>query len=332
MTNKCVQGTYFDESAIILQTSKYEAVVLPNVGANLIAFRDTELKYHFLREPKSNEMDKFRAFPVVYGIPVLFPPNRFEDGKIPWNGEVYQFPINEPDKGNHLHGFACNTPWEVVSFDADSTASRVTLALKVTKEHPIHTYFPHSFTIKLSYHLSDEGLQQHVMIKNDGEKRMPCMIGFHTAINAPFAANSSMDQYKFKLTIGERWQLNERSLPTGAYQPLTSEEQKMKTGDLSPYFAPMDNHYTAQPQDGRNRMELTDENNHIKLVYDVGTAFKHWMVWNSGNRKGFFCPEPQTILVNAPNTSLPAEQIGLAGLEKGELWEASSRLYCIDLT
>lgn len=158
---------------------------------------------------------------------------------------------------------------------------------------------------------------------------MPCLLAFHTSINAPFAANSTAGDYTFKMTIGNRWALNERMLPTGEFQPLTADEQLMKQGGLSPFFEPMDNHYTSEPQNGRNRMELTDNRNEVTLVYDVGTSYKQWMIWNNNATEGFFCPEPQVSLVNAPMSKLPADEIGLFSLEPGEIWEETSRLYTV---
>jgi aldose 1-epimerase len=116
-------------------------------------------------------------------------------------------------------------------------------------------------------------------------------------------------------------------LPTGSFQPLTAEEEQMKGEGVYPFFASMDNHYTAVPQNGRNRMELTDTKLGKTLVYDVGTSYKQWMIWNNGATEGFFCPEPQINLVNAPKSNLPAEEIGLFSLLPGEIWEERARLY-----
>ncbi|MDF2963250.1 MAG: aldose epimerase [Paenibacillus sp.] len=329
--NKSYEGLFHQEQAIWLKAGQYEAAVLPAVGANLIAFRDTKNEYQFLREPSADEMADFKERPFVHGIPVLFPPNRYEDGKFPWDGKCYQFPVNEAATGNHLHGFVHNIPWTVEHHGADETESRVTLTLTVREGHSVYQYIPHPFTIKLKYTLSESGLLQHVMVRNDGKDKMPCLLAFHTTVNAPFAPNSTAADCHFKLTTGNRWELNERMLPTGKFQPLTAEEEKMKIGGLSPFFEPMDNHYTAVPQNGRNRMELTDSRNQVTLVYDVGTAYKQWMIWNNNATEGFFCPEPQVNLVNAPSVpgSLPADEIGLIGLEPGEIWEETSRLYCI---
>ncbi|MFE5322980.1 aldose 1-epimerase [Paenibacillus sp. NPDC056579] len=328
--SKAYEGLYQGEKAVWLSYGRYEAAVLPEIGGNLIAFRDKEKGYRFLHEPAEEEMESFKEKPIIHGIPVLFPPNRYEDGKFPWNGTCYQLPVNEPSTGNHLHGFLHNIPWTVEQYAADEYASRITLVQQVREGHPVYRYLPHEFTIKLSYVLSDLGLQQHIVVRNDGTDAMPCLLAFHTSINAPFAPGSTAADYKFTMTTGKRWELNDRMLPTGQFQPLKPEEELMKSTGISPFFEPMDNHYTSEPQNGRNRMELTDTRLQVTLVYDVGTAFKHWMIWNNNATEGFFCPEPQINLVNAPSVSLPAEQIGLLSLAPGEIWEETGRLYCIE--
>lgn len=329
---KAYEGTFHGEKAVWLQAGPYEAAVLPEIGANLIAFRDTKRNFKLLREPGENEMDVFKARPFVHGIPVLFPPNRFDAGKFQWEGTTLQFPINEEDRGNHLHGFVHSAAWRVDHFSADELESRVTLSLTVDASHPIYEFLPFEFTLKLQYTLSEEGLHQRVSVRNNGAKRMPCLLAFHTTVNAPFVPGSAGGDVRFKLTIGDRWAMGDdgRMLPTGQFQPLSEGEKKMAAGTQSPFFESMDNHYTARTQNGRNYMELTDTRAGVKLVYDVGVGYKQWMIWNNGAEVGFFCPEPQVNLVNAPNISgLPAEEIGLIGLEQGELWEETSRLYLI---
>lgn len=85
---RAYETVFHGEPAIGLQAGKYEAVMLPGVGGNLIAFRDNESGYRFLREPAESEMESFKSNPGVHGIPVLFPPNRYEDGRFPWKGKV----------------------------------------------------------------------------------------------------------------------------------------------------------------------------------------------------------------------------------------------------
>ncbi|UVI28525.1 aldose 1-epimerase [Paenibacillus spongiae] len=321
------EGTYQGEKAIWLTAGSYEAAILPEIGGNLIAFRDVENGYRFLHEPTEEEMPSFKARPIIHGIPVLFPPNRYEDGKFPWKGKTYQFPVNEPDRGNHLHGFVSDTPWKVEEFGHTNTGSYVTVSLTVNEEHAVYAYLPHLFTLRLTYTLSADGLSQRVFVRNNGQDEMPCLLAFHTSVNAPFAPNGSAKDYRVKLTIGQRWEMSERMLPTGKHQPLKAEEELLRGEGVYPFFEEMDNHYTAVTQNGRNRMELTDTELGITLVYDVGTSYKQWMIWNNFATEGFFCPEPQINLVNAPNTAQPAEEAGLFSLAPGEIWEETARFY-----
>src|SRR5690606_33533605 len=137
------EGIYQGERAVWLKAGTYEAALLPGVGGNLIAFRDTETGYRFLREPAESEMDAFRANASIHGIPVLCPPNRCQDGKLPWRGKVYQSPVNEAKTGNHLHGYAHQSEWTLVQFGATEHESYAEVALTVDESHLIYKYLPH---------------------------------------------------------------------------------------------------------------------------------------------------------------------------------------------
>lgn len=53
---------------------------------------------------------------------------------------------------------------------------------------------------------------------------------------------------------------------------------------------------------------------------------------SSGTNKGFngyFCPEPMTAMIDAPNLSMPAEMTGYREIKPQEAFEANSEiLYC----
>ncbi|MCQ4085255.1 aldose 1-epimerase [Saccharibacillus sp. JS10] len=323
------RGEYQGEEAIWLNYGDYEAAVLPKIGGNLIAFRDKKREFNFLREPE--DMQAFVADPGTHGIPPLFPPNRYDGGLLKWNGEEYHFPINEEATGNFLHGYVHTLPWEVEAFGASEAESFVTVTHRVDEGHRMYEYFPYAFTLRIRYSLSALGLEQDVTLLNESGREFPALLAFHTALNAPFAKESQSDDCTIKVTIGQRREMSNRMLPTGEFQALTEWEEEMRELGVNPYVDSMDNHYTAVPQQGRNRAEITDTRIGVKVVYDVGTSYRHWMIWNSGAGGSFICPEPQVNMVNAPNEKLPSDEIGLFAIEPGEIWQATSRIYAVDL-
>ncbi len=319
------ETTFCGERAVRMTFYPYTAVILPDVGGNLISFREMERDYRFLREPKEEEMASFKERPILHGIPVLFPPNRYEDGHFALLGNSYHLPVNEESNHNHIHGFLYNEPWNIHSTGVSKGNVYVELSKVIRPGEKIYSTFPHSFEIRLRYALSGSGLSKRITVTNTGKNAMPCMLGFHTAINAPFAPGSTMEDCLMKVTIGKRLELSERMLPTGRYLPLSHEEEKLKGEGISPFFSPLDNHYAAEAQDGRNAMVLTDLKEKVRLIYDVGTKYKFWMIYNQDAKSGFICPEPQTNIVNAPNLNLPDDQTGMIILKPGETWTETSR-------
>lgn len=326
--SRYVKNTTFQgERAIELSAGNYRAVVLPEIGANLISFRDVEKQYTFLREPAADEMEAFKERPTSYGVPMLFPPNRFDHGTFTVGSRTYQFPVNEVNRNNHLHGFMFNHAFEVVSRGENSNGSFVVLAANFEQGHHAYDIFPHVFCITVEYTLSETELTHSVTVQNMGDDPMPCMLGFHTAVNAPFAPGSSPEDCKFTATIGHRWELDDRMLPTGQTQALSDDEQKFVEDGAYPYFTELDNHYSAKPVDGKNVAKIKDSKAGVTFVYDVGVRYRNWMIWNQFAGRKFICPEPQINLVNAPNSSLPTEETGLVVLGKHELWAETSRMY-----
>ncbi|SFU45317.1 aldose 1-epimerase [Alicyclobacillus macrosporangiidus] len=322
---------YLGLRAIRLTAGSYQAVVLPDIGANLISFRDIDRGLSFLREPTPDEMPVFLTTPTTWGIPVLFPPNRIEDGTFTIGNMTYHFPINEESRQNHLHGFLHNTPWTVEDSGRLEGEAFVRLAVHVDETHPAYQIFPHPFQFTLEYRVTCTGLRQTADVVNLGHWPMPFMLGFHTAIRIPFSPLSTERDYVFTATIGRRWELNHRMLPTGACQTLNGGEARISGEGIYPFFEPMDNHYTASPQNGRNYVTVTDKRFNLRLVYDAGLRYRHWMIWNNNAEGRFFCPEPQTNLVNAPNAPVPPDASGLLMLSPGERWTETSILYVEDV-
>ncbi|SDT51931.1 aldose 1-epimerase [Paenibacillaceae bacterium GAS479] len=316
--------------ALRLQSNGYEATILPERGGNLISFGLRQ--YRFLRSPRPDQEVEFNEKPSRYGTPVLFPPNRIDGGVFQAAGKTYRFPINEQSLGNHIHGLFVRQPWLILNSGTNGDEAYAEIGQLVDEFHPVYAQFPHQFEFRIRYSLSAAGLLQQVSIVNTGADPLPCMLGFHTAFQVPFSPEGKGEDYNLNVTLGERWETDERMLPTGKRLPLDGEDLLIAGSGTSPFAREWADYYTAKARANSegipvNLMELTDRKLKIKLIYEVGQPYGHWVLWNDSAAGDFICVEPQTCAVNAANLNLPAEESGLIMLQPGAVWEATCRLY-----
>lgn len=336
---RVVESHYAGFPSLDLQAANYVAVLLPSLGGNLISLHDRTRGFHFLHEPlatmdvnsgKEQGVSLVEYFhePFAYGIPVLFPPNRFQDGKFQFSGHTYHLPINEPKTHNHIHGFFYNQPWPIVETGVREGSAYAVLRQQVNSSHAVYKFFPHTFALTLTYELSATGLLQQVDIFNQGSTPMPVMLGFHTAFQVPFSPHSLAKDCRISINIGEKWELTDRKLPSGRKQRWDEMEKNLASKEgVQPFVHPLDAHYQAIPGRGPNRAVLRDLRAQAEFVYETDPQYTTWMLWNKDAKSGFFCPEPMTCVVNAPNLALPDTATGLVSLAPGERWSAISRMY-----
>ena len=74
---------------------EYTALLIPEMGANLVRLADTRRGIEILRAPAGDEVEECRRRPHVFGLPILFPPNRIADGQYTFDGRTYRFPITD---------------------------------------------------------------------------------------------------------------------------------------------------------------------------------------------------------------------------------------------
>ncbi|WP_105617331.1 aldose 1-epimerase [Vallitalea okinawensis] len=320
------------EELIVLEAGGYQAKIIPSVGANAIALKSVDKNISILRQIE--DIEDFKAAPGVYGTPLLFPPNRIDAGTFEVRNMRYQFEINEPNHNNSLHGFLADRPFEIdeIKISEEKDQVYVSLVFIADESTSFYQYFPHKFTCRLIHILSSEGLKQIVKIENNDNKAMPVGVGYHTAINLNFVEGYSAKDVKLVMSVGERIELNDRALPTGRYIELNEDEKLMRNSGQSPMFKELDDHYTVDAlymEDGSfHGAILENYATGNQIIYEAGEKFKHWMLWNCGKEGSFICPEPQTWLVNAPNSDLPDEKTGMIILETGEVFEEYTKLSC----
>ena len=318
--------------AVLLETGVYEAIIVPSVGANLVKLYNKKEKVDILRTPTVEEMETFLSRPQIFGVPLLFPPNRIEDGKYSFAGKNYEFPITIPAQNNYHHGIIKSQAFTVTRTRFSADAVEVELSYFSNRiNNAIFTDFPHEFVCKIRIILTDKELTHIVSITNAGTEPMPVGVGFHTPIRLPFSANTEKSDYKLRLSAGKRWELSDRSLPTENILELSEEESLLRTEGMTVTGKPIEIALTdeAITENGKpyHGAILTDTKNKVSVYYKVDKEFKHWTLWNNGGEVDWVCPEPQTWAINAPNLNLPREITGLQGISAGKTWSGTTRFY-----
>lgn len=311
----------------------YEALMITDVGANIIEFKDAIRGLSILRTPVDElDLEIFKAAPQVYGLPVLFPPNRIEDGTFKMEDRVYKFPINEPRHNNYIHGFIKNEKWKIVRSEIiEGREVEIEAVLDFNKEHEFYKYFPHVFQFRLVYNLSSNGLKQKVSIINLSNEKMPMGIGFHTAFNIPFHPESVEEDYRLIASIDKRWEQNARNLPTGKILDLTIDEQRYVNKGINPLEEELEAHYTLRNININGKefhgVIIEDTCKKIRLIYEMGNEYKHIVLWNDLGDKHYVCVEPQTCAINAPNINLEDSITGFKTLDPKEIWSEECIIY-----
>lgn len=318
--------------AVFMETNVYEAILIPSVGANLVKLYNKVKKVDILRYPEPDEMEVFLSRPQIFGIPLLFPPNRIEDGKYTFGDKKYQYPITIPDQHNYHHGIIKSQAFTVSGTRISSDAVEVETIFYSNKFNDvIYKNFPHEFICKIRFILTDNELTHIVSFRNSSSEPMPLGVGYHTPIRLPFMKNTKKEDYKLRLSVGKRWELSNRSLPTGNLLDLTEEEALLRTEGMTVTGKAIEMALTNEPLvvNGRDFSGaiLSNTQKKIQVFYEVDKEFKHWTLWNNGGQVDWVCPEPQTWAINAPNLKLPPQVTGFQVVKPRETWQGTTRFY-----
>ena len=329
---KIKKTTWLGFEAVEMEAGGYEALMIPSMGANVVKLVNREKGVNILRTPQEEDLETFASRPQLFGLPLLFPPNRIEDGKYTHNGKTYQFPITIPNQNNYHHGIIKSQKFVVTRTKIGQDAVEVEAAFFSNRiNDEIFVNFPHEFECRMHFKLSAEGLEHKVAFTNLSDSEMPLGVGYHTPIMVPFAEGGKADDYRIRMSVGEKWEINDRTLPTGKLLPLGEEELALRNGTLKPTGKGIEWPLTAEKieVDGKayNGAVITDTAKGISVYYEVDDEFKHWTFWNNGGTVDWACPEPQTWAINAPNLKLPAEVTGFQTVAPGNSWSAVSKIY-----
>lgn len=251
-----------------LYNQDWSCQICPEYGANVISLKHKG--FPILREPASNHA--LEDSPVLYGMPLLLPPNRTAGGRFCFDQQEYFLPINEPLHNNHLHGFLHSTKFQVIEQLEDSLTTHFVNQGDV---------FPFPFEITMTDKLHPEGYRRTVTITNTGTSAMPLVLAFHTTFTAPDS---------FSVSIRRCWNTDEHYIPTGEKAMLTQEQQTYQKG------------CPISGQIIRGFYEASGQTARIGDYMFSVQGFDQWILFNGNGKQGFLCVEPQLGPVNALNS------------------------------
>lgn len=329
---KISKTEWFGMEAVEMEAGGYQALLIPEVGANLIKLSIPEKNIEIFRTPKEEGIENFLKTPQLFGLPILFPPNRIEDGTFTYNGIKYEYPITIPHQNNHHHGLLKVQKFIVTHTGIGADHVKVSASFFSNRvNNEIYKGFPHEFECRMDFKLSAQGLEHTVTFINNSDQPMPLGVGYHTPVMVPFVKGADPQKYSLKMSVGKRLELTERTLPTGNLLELNEEEVQLKEEGMAPVGKGMEMSMTSEPLvvDGKeyNGAIFTDNANNVSVYYETDREFGHWTFWNNGGGVPWACAEPQTWAINAPNLDLPDETTGFKTVAPHGEWSAVSKIY-----
>ena len=311
----------------------YEALVAYEIGCNVIRLRSNTKEMEFFRWNPDNSAETIKQSAEVWGLPTLYLPNRFADGKLKTSDAVYQLPVNEKAPyNNHIHGFLHKRTFEIVEHNADSNCAWVKARYVYDENDEFFQYLPIKFVAEYTFTLSAHGLEQDICFTNVSNKMLPMSLASHTTINAPFVDGAQESDIRLTVPAGKKCELNERCLPTEKLKSLTMWDLEYKNGTKCPVLQIVDNdmyfgEYTDLDGEKFHGVIAEDIASGKKLCYEVSEEYKFWIIWNDRGFNHYFCPEPMTAMIDAPNLSLPADITGYTEVRPGETFKAHQRFF-----
>jgi aldose 1-epimerase len=311
----------------------YKALVAYEIGSNVIRLRDEKNGIEIFRFKPDTPSDEIKKSAEVWGLPTLYLPNRFADGVLKTSDAVYNLPVNEKSPyNNHIHGFIHKRVHTVKEHNSDDKKAWVKTEYLYDEKDEFFSSLPIKFLAEYTFTVSENGLDYSVKFTNLSDKMMPVSVATHTTINTPFIDGGKEENIRIEVPVGNKCELNDRCLPTENILELTDWDKAYKNGTQCPVLQDISNDmYFAENMelDGKkfHGTVFTDTESGKKICYEVSDNYKFWIIWNDRGFNGYFCPEPMTAMIDAPNLSLPSDVTGYTEIAPNESYECKQHFF-----
>lgn len=308
----------------------YKALLLPSAGSNLIDLEDTVNHIHFFNYDQDIPYDVYTKYPLFFGLPTLYLPNRIKNGILKTSDSEYTLPINEPMRNNFIHGFAHKRCYSVIDKVKTDEFVSVKTQFKYTSNDEFYKYFNVSFNICLTFTLSKTGLKYDFQIENCSDKMLPVGTGTHTTIKCPFINNGKSRNYLIQAPVKSRILLDEYCIPNSTSNHLSDFDKHLINGTLNPCKHGFNDDFFILDQNNNKEyfeVKVQNPNKKIEIVNELDKKYKYFILWNFDPKSGFFCPEPLSWIIDAPNTKLTNLNSGYTEISPGKTFSIYQKFY-----
>ncbi len=243
---------------------------------------------------------------------VLAPwPNRLADGRYEFGGVQARAALDEPDRGNAIHGLVRWLAWSLEAHAQNVVTVRVAL-------HPTPGY-PWRVDLRLEYRLARDGLAVTTSATNRGDGPAPFGIGFHPYLTV---GADRIDTARLTLPATNRVVTDARGLPTGERFAVAGTEYDFRAGRaigptrLDTVFSDL-----TRDSDGMAVAELADPVSSRAVSLWADDHFRYLVVFTADTladpaaRRSAVAVEPMTCPPDALRTGRD-----LVVLEPGITW------------
>jgi galactose mutarotase-like enzyme len=242
---------------------------------------------------------------------VLAPwPNRLDGGRYAFGGVEGQAALDEPERGNAIHGLVRWIPWSVGS----RTEGAVTFTSVL---HPQPAY-PWRLELDVDYRLTGDGLVVVARASNSWIVAAPLGVGFHPYLSV----GQPLDAARLTLPAWRRLATDERALPVGGQEVAGTEYDFRTARELG--STQLDTCFTGlvRGEDGRVRIRVEAGDRCVELwadeAFDYVQAYTGDTLEPASRRRRAIAIEPMTCPPNAFATGT-----GVIALAPGATWSGT---------
>ncbi len=227
--------------------------------------------------------------PSGSGIPLLFPfPGRIAGAQFESGGQTWSLPAGD-GKGNAIHGFVLDRPWEL----ENESAASVSAVFRTADHLPdAKSLWPAEFALQCRHELSAGQLSISLSVHNPSDDPLPCGLGLHPYFRV---ATDHPDSH-ISLPVSLEYQLHDL-IPNGETIPLPSATNGQITWPSAQRH--WDHVYggISFADDGSTVASVYDGERNLEIECRWDTSFPYCVLYTPPHRSAV-CIEPYSTLPN----------------------------------